>query len=108
MNTGDIVLVPFPFSELTKVKVRPAIVVTTTKDKYKDLILCAVSSVVPSEIRDCEILLNPNKTNNLRATSVAKTDRIVTLKREIVITKLGKLTITETKQLINKFKGLIE
>ena len=33
MNTGDIVLIPFPFSELSEVKLRPAVVVTTTKDK---------------------------------------------------------------------------
>lgn len=37
MKTGDIVLIPFPFSELTQVKLRPAIVITVTKDKLKTL-----------------------------------------------------------------------
>ena len=39
MNTGNIVLIPFPFFELTDVKLRPAVVIAETKDKYKDLIL---------------------------------------------------------------------
>lgn len=39
MKTGDIVLVPFPFSELTNVKVKPAVVICVTKDKYKDVVI---------------------------------------------------------------------
>lgn len=46
MITGDIVLIPFPFSELTQVKLRPAVVIAETRDKYKDLILSAISSQV--------------------------------------------------------------
>ena len=65
MNTGDIVLIPFPFAELTNIKVRPAIIITTTKDKYQDLILCAVSSVIPAKITNFEIIIFPNKINNL-------------------------------------------
>ena len=44
IRTGDIILIPFPFSELTDVKVRPAMVICSTKDKYKDLVLAAISS----------------------------------------------------------------
>ncbi|MEJ7700646.1 MAG: hypothetical protein WKF71_13510 [Pyrinomonadaceae bacterium] len=40
MKTGDIILIPFPFAELTNKKVRPAVVVCETKDVYKDLVLC--------------------------------------------------------------------
>ncbi|MBK8553336.1 MAG: type II toxin-antitoxin system PemK/MazF family toxin [Ignavibacteria bacterium] len=50
MKTGDIVLVPFPFSELNNIKVRPAVVISTTKDKYEDLIVSAISSVIPDSI----------------------------------------------------------
>lgn len=41
MKTGNIILVPFPFSELTNIKVRPAVVISTTKDKYEDVIVSA-------------------------------------------------------------------
>jgi hypothetical protein len=59
MRTGNIVLIPFPFAELTNIKVRPAVVVATTRDKFSDLILCAISSVVPNEVNSFEIPLSP-------------------------------------------------
>jgi hypothetical protein len=34
MIIEDIVLIPFPFAELTKKKVRPAVVITETLDSY--------------------------------------------------------------------------
>ncbi len=89
MTTGTIVLIPFPFSELTNIKVRPAIVVSDTKDKYQDLILCAVSSVVPIKLGQFEIAILPNSTNQLRVPSIIKVDRIATLKKENIITTLG-------------------
>jgi mRNA interferase MazF len=54
MKTGTIIIIPFPFSELTAVKVRPAVIISTTKDKYSDLILAAISSQIP-------LLLTPMK-----------------------------------------------
>lgn len=39
MKTGDIILIPFPFTELKNVKVRPAVVITETADRYKDLVI---------------------------------------------------------------------
>ena len=95
MTIGDIILIPFPFAELTKKKVRPAVVITETSDKYKDLVISAISSVVPDKLSQREIVINPNKTNNLRSNSIIKVDRIVTVKQEDLIAKLGKLSSDE-------------
>lgn len=108
MTTGTIVLIPFPFAELTNIKVRPALIVSTTKDKYQDLILCAVSSVVPHNIGSFELLLLPNKVNNLRVPSIIKTDRIVTLKKEDIITVLGSISATEISHFKKQFKQLVD
>ena len=108
MITGTIVLIPFPFAELTNVKVRPAIVVSATKDKYQDLILCAISSVLPEKTGSFEMALQPTAINKLRVPSVIKIDRIVTLKKEDVITKLGTLTDVEITQFKSKFKQLVD
>lgn len=58
MKVGAVILLPFPFAELTRRKVRPAIVVCETRDKYKDLVVCAVSSVVPNDLSENELLIN--------------------------------------------------
>ena len=108
MKTGDIILIPFPFAELTNRKVRPAIVVCETKDPFKDLVLCAISSVVQSPLSDNELLLSPAAGNGLRKISVLKVDRIVTAKRADVITKLGKLGDADLTSFKLKFKDLVD
>ncbi|CAN5451799.1 hypothetical protein BH20ACI1_BH20ACI1_18360 [soil metagenome] len=108
MKCGEIVLIPFPFAELTHKKVRPAAVVCETKDVYKDLVLCAISSVVPSDLTENEILLKANKANGLRKDSVLKIDRIVTAKNHDVIAKIGELSNLDLESFKKIFKGLID
>ena len=95
MDIGDIVLIPFPFSELTKTKVRPAVVITETKDKYKDIVVSAISFIVPKRLSMREFVVDSGGDNNLRVKSIVKADRIVTVKRQDIIAKLGKLTVKE-------------
>jgi len=107
MKTGDIILVPFPYAELRDVKVRPAIVIAETADKYNDLIISAISSVVPLKLNKNEIILQPNSINNLRAISVIKVDRIFTLKKDLKIADLGELNREELQLFIKTFQNLV-
>lgn len=108
MKIGDIVLLPFPFAELTNTKVRPTVVVCETKDKYKDLVVCAISSVVLTNLSANEILLQADKSNNLRIISIIKVDRIFTAKQQDVIARLGELNQTDLSVFKEKFKSLVE
>ena len=108
MKTGDIVLIPFPFSELTQVKIRPAVVVSETKDRYKDLILVAISSQVPSFLSSAEIIIKPDSLNGLRVSSVIKVDRLFTLKSEKVIAYIGRLSLNHIHEFSKIFKSLID
>jgi mRNA interferase MazF len=108
MKTGDIILIPFPFAVLTNKKVRPAVVVCETKDVYKDLVLCAISSVVPSKLSENEILLVRDNRNELRKNSVLKIDRIVTAKAQDVIARIGELSESDSEKFKQKFKRLID
>ncbi|WP_235335003.1 MULTISPECIES: type II toxin-antitoxin system PemK/MazF family toxin [Aphanizomenon] len=45
---GDVVIVPFPFSDLTQTKRRPALVIATLQGN--DLILCQITSQSVSDI----------------------------------------------------------
>ncbi len=95
MNIGDIILIPFPFTDQKNIKVRPAVVITETIDKYKDVVVSAISSVIPFKISEREILLNSNRVNKLRVDSVIKVDRLVTIKRNDKIADLGALSPKE-------------
>jgi mRNA interferase MazF len=108
MKTGDIVLIPFPFSELTQVKLRPAVVITETKDKYKDLVLSAISSQVPISLSETEILLHPDSVNGLRVKSIIKVDRIFTLKANKVVATIGRLSPANFSDFTHVFKNLVD
>ena len=108
MKAGDIVLIPFPFADSKRKKVRPSIVIGITNDKFKDVIVCAVSSVVPEKITKTKLLIFPSAVNKLRSVSLIRVDRIVTLPVENIITKLGRLSKTEITQFKKIFKSLVD
>lgn len=96
-------MIPFPFTDQKNIKVRPAVVITETVDKYKDLVVSAISSVVPYKISQREVLLNSNRVNMLRVDSIIKVDRIVTVKRNDKIADLGVLSPKE----LAEFKSIL-
>jgi mRNA interferase MazF len=108
MKTGDIVLVPFPFAELTNVKARPAAVITETADRWSDLVVAAISSVIPQTLSRNEFTIEPTKENGLRVKSVVKVDRLVTVKAEKVIAHIGTFDIQDQKKLIEIFQALVK
>lgn len=108
MKTGDIVVVEYPFSNLFQTKIRPAVVVTITSDKHKDVVLCLISSVVPHKLNKREILLQPDDVNNLRASSVIKVYRIATVQQSKIIASIGKLSANEIKKFIVAFQSLVQ
>lgn len=108
METGDIVLIPFPFTELDRAKLRPAVVVCQTSDGYADLVLAAITSVLHEPLFRNEMRLIPNSENGLRVPSILRCDRIMTLKEDtmrILIGLLGKSDLDQFKQI---FKSLVE
>lgn len=89
---GKIVLVPFPFTDLTAAKLRPALVIYESE---KDLILAFISSKIPSELSDVDVLITRNhngfKTAGLKVDSVIKLDKIATVLKDLVAGELGEL-----------------
>ena len=45
-NRGDVVLVPFPFSDQTTTKKRPAVIISsnTYNDTFRDIVIMAITS----------------------------------------------------------------
>ena len=108
MQTGDIVLIPFPFSGFSNVKIRPALVIRETKDRHNDLVLCAISSQVSLILSENEYIVQPDSLNNLRTESIIRVDRIFTMKKENVIAILGKLNVSQLKTFKTIFKSLVD
>lgn len=82
---GDIVVVPFPFTDLTQLKRRPAFVVTALEGE--DIILCQVTS---QKVKDKHAILISNndfESGTLRHKSNVRPNRIFTADRKIVLYK---------------------
>ena len=83
---GKIVLLPFPFTDLTKAKLRPALVVLESKE---DVVVCFISSKVFKIIPETEILLSSKheefETSGLKADSVIRLDKIATILKELIV-----------------------
>lgn len=54
-----VVLVPFPFDDLSGQKVRPAVCLTDPVGAYKHVVLAFISSTIPSVVESTDILLDP-------------------------------------------------
>ena len=109
---GDIILVPFPFTNLSENKVRPALVLSR-KDTSDDYTVCFISSIVPKKILSTEILIKKESKNfkhtGLKVDSLIKVTKIATLEKSIFIGTLGYLTVVDflkVKKVIKNYFGI--
>jgi len=100
MAKGDIVLIPFPFTNLNGSKLRPAIILAETKP---DLTVCFITSQVDWQ-ESTDILLIPNNQNGLKKQSLIRTSKIATIDKVLIRGLLGKISISEEKELNAKLK----
>jgi mRNA interferase MazF len=104
MGKGDILLITFPFSDLSGSKLRPAVVLASTN---LDLTVCFTTTQVTWQ-EPTDIILIPNPANGLRKQSLIRTSKIATLDRFLAKGLLGRLSSTELAELDNMLKILFQ
>jgi len=93
MYKGTLVLIPFPFTDLSGHKVRPALVLHNQKGG-EDCIVAFISSAQGKKIGLFDIPVKPTKHNGLKTSSTIKMAKIATLQKKIVLGELGTLETT--------------
>lgn len=93
LQFGDVLLVPFPFTDQTAVKQRPAIAISSAAyhSQRPDLILLAVTSHGRPTASIGEAAVNRWKEAGLLRPSVLK-PLVATIERRLVRQRLGRLT----------------
>lgn len=87
MNKGDIALIPFPFSDLSGAKNRPAMILIETD---KDVTVAFITTQVKWKTR-FDVLLTPSELNGLKKLSLIRINKLTTIDKELVIGRLGSL-----------------
>ncbi len=103
---GDVVVVPFPFSDLTQAKRRPALVVAVLRGD--DVILCQITS---QQIRDeyaVSLADSDFESGSLKRPSNIRPNRVFTADRKIVLYRAGHLKPAKTEQVTKKIVAILE
>lgn len=102
---GDVVVVPFPFSDLTDTKRRPALVVATLTGD--DVILCQITSQKHSD--SYSVLLQPSELPSgcLEHTSYIRPNRLFTADSNIILRQAGRVTQSKMQDVIARLVSIL-
>lgn len=88
-----VILVPFPFDDLTGSKVRPAVCLTNALGAHRHVVLAFITSVVPPKLEPTDLLLDSSSADfaltGLRVRSALRLHRMVTVSATIIQRQLG-------------------
>ena len=102
---GDVVVVPFPFSDLTQAKRRPALVLSALEGD--DLILCQITSQYTRDNYAISLTDKDFQTGSLKQPSNVRPNRIFTADSHIVLYRVGGLRVEKLNEIIEKVIDII-
>ena len=96
---GDVVVVPFPFSDLSGSKRRPALVLTDPRGD--DMIICQITSKPTDDIFAQLLIPEDFVSGSLLVNSYIRPLRVFTIDKHIVFRKVGKITPERMNKVID-------
>ncbi len=97
-SAGDIVLVRFPFSDLSQSKLRPA--VTLADAGHGDWVLCQITSNPYSDSLAVQLSIDDFLEGSLPVTSYARPSKLFTANQDLLISQVGHLKTEAFKRVI--------
>ena len=88
MKKGSVVLIPFPFTNLTGSKIRPAVVLSNNEF---DVTICFITSEFKWKT-EYDISVFPSESNGLKVPSLIRIGKIATIDSALVLGELGELS----------------
>lgn len=105
---GKIVLIPFPFTDLSASKVRPAVIVSDFL-RGEDVIVAFISSSLKKPQKTDVILKGQSKEfhkTGLKTESVIKIGKLATLDKKTILGEIGEISENAKKEINKKIKIL--
>ena len=106
-QTGDIILIPFPFTNLAKSKVRPAVVISSKLvNSTNDLVLLAITSKIRDDAFSYQ-LNDQNLLNPMPRDSEIRCQKVFTASSRIVLKKINSIIPEKLDSLLDHFCQII-
>jgi len=102
MQKGDIVLIPFPFTDLIGNKNRPALILAVSQTS----ITVAFISTQSRWKEDTDLVLKPNADNGLKKESLVRLSKLATLDKALAIGLLGRISIKQIETVNSNLKKI--
>ncbi|MBI4738005.1 type II toxin-antitoxin system PemK/MazF family toxin [Candidatus Woesearchaeota archaeon] len=100
----DIILIPFPYSDLSQEKKRPAVIISDSEynTHNEDVICCAITSNPREYHQSIEINNQDLDDGSLMFNSRVKPSKIFALNQSSVIKRLARLNIPKSKEVVKQ------
>ncbi len=103
-SAGDVVLVPFPFSDLSQAKVRPAVCLADAG--RGDWILCQVTSNPYGDVTAVQLDAPDFASGGLLVASFARPGKLFTAHAGLLVRSVGALTPTAFRRVLSAVVAL--
>ncbi len=112
MIRGKVVLVPFPFDDLSAPKVRPAVCLTEPIGPHRHVVLAFITSREPHALLESDVVLNSTDEDfpmtGLRVTPTLRLHRMMTVTTSLIRRELGELPRRIQDEVSAKLRMLFE
>jgi len=99
-ESGEVVLIPFPFTDLSQVKRRPVLILSSSRHNRdsRDFISCGITSNLGN--RRNSVMLDPSEMvdGSIPTRSRIRYDKVFTLEKGLVLRGLGKVSSQKLSQ----------
>jgi len=105
MARGKIVLIPFPFDDFSKTKIRPVLCLTDKLGSHEHIIVAFITSNLIDKELETDLVLSENFQNyGLQVSSKIQLHRLMTVSSSVIQRELGLLNQELIKQVDFKLK----
>jgi mRNA-degrading endonuclease toxin of MazEF toxin-antitoxin module len=112
MTKHKVVLVPFPFDDMSSVKVRPAVCLTDPIGPHRHVVLAFITSSVSVMGLPTDLLLKATDSDfsstGLRVSSTLQLHRVMTATSSIIRRELGQLSPRLQSEVNDRLRRLFE
>jgi mRNA interferase MazF len=112
MTKGKVVLLPFPFDDLSATKVRPAVCLTDPIGPHHHVVVVFITSRPLTDVLETDVVLEANRPDfavmGLHASSTLRIHRLMTISTVLIRRTLGELSASMQEEVAGKIRKLFQ